>query len=139
MAGSLNGRLGRAERAALVFALFWGAGLVAAALLVPVYSSTGASSSGTVTNGSATLVSVNGWTALMLASAPLAGTLVAGYALRRRAGQDGAGVLAWAVTGLLALFTVAAILSIGVFVLPVTVALAVASFTHGRQGARQGQ
>jgi hypothetical protein len=134
MAGSLDRRLGRAERAALVIALLWGTGLIAAALLVPVYSSAGAPGSGTVTGGSATLVGVNGWTALLVASAPLAGTAVAGYALWRRAGTDGAGVLAWAVVALLAVFTLAGILTIGVLVLPVTIALAVACLTHRGRG-----
>ena len=132
MAGTLDARLGRAERTALVIALVWGVLLVAAALLVPVYSSTAVSSSGTVTTGSATLVGVNGWTGLLVASAPLAGTLVAGYALWRRADRDSAGVLAWAVAGLLAFLTVAGILSIGVFVLPVTAALIFACLKHGR-------
>jgi hypothetical protein len=62
---------------------------------------------------------------------PLAGALVTGCALWRRAGEKGAGAFAWAVTGLLACFNLLAILSIGVYVVPVTVALVVACAAHG--------
>lgn len=131
--GSLRNRFGRPEGISLAIALVWGAGLVVAALLVPVYQSSSVSSSGAVTDGSATLVSVNGWGALLVAGAPLAAAAVTGCALWRRAGRRGAGVLAWAVTGLLGCFNLLAMLSIGVFVLPVTIALVVACGTHGRK------
>jgi hypothetical protein len=130
---SLGSRFGRLEGISLALALVWGAGLVIAAVLVPVYQSASVSSSGTVTDGSATLVGVNGWGALLVAGAPLAAAVVTGCALWRRAGQQSAGVLAWAVTGLLVCFNVLAMLSIGVFVVPVTVALAVACGTHRRK------
>ena len=130
--GWLGSRFGRLERISLAFALVWGTGLVIAAVLVPVYQSSSVSSSGTVAAGSATLVGVNGRGALLVAGAPLVAAVVTSSALWRRAGRQGAGVLAWAVTGLLVCFTVLAMLSIGVFVVPVTVALAVACGTHGR-------
>jgi hypothetical protein len=128
---SLVSRFRRLEWISLAFALVWATGLVIAALLVPVYQSLSVSSSGTVTDGSATLVGVNGWGALLVAGAPLAAAMVTGYALWRRTGRQGAGVLAWAVTGLLACFNFLAMLSIGVFVIPVTLALAIACGTHG--------
>ena len=131
--GSLRNRFGRPEGISLAIALVWGAGLVVAALLVPVYQSSSVSSSGAVTDGSATLVSVNGWGALLVAGAPLAAAAVTGCALWRRPWRRGAGVLAWAVTGLLGCFNLLAMLSIGVFVLPVTIALVVACGTHGRK------
>lgn len=131
--GSVGSRFGRLEGISLAIALVWGTGLVVAALLVPVYQSSSVSSSGTVTDGSATLVGVNGWGALLVAGAPLAGAVVTGCALWRRAGRQGAGVLAWAVTGLLVCFNLLAMLSIGVFVLPVTIALVVACGSHGRK------
>jgi len=131
--GSLANRFGRFERISLVIALAWGAGLAVAALVVPVYKSSSVSSSGTVPDGSATLVGVNGWGALLVAVAPLAAAMVTGSALWRRAGRQGAGVFAWAVTGLLVCFNLLAMLSIGVFVLPVTLALVVACATHGRK------
>ena len=129
--GSLVRRFGRPEWISLAFALVWGAGLVIAALLVPVYQSSSNSGSGAVTDGSATLVGVNGWGALLAAGAPVAAAVVTGCALWRRTGRHGAGVLAWTVTGLLACFNFLAMLSIGVFVIPVTLALAIACGTHG--------
>ena len=132
-AGSLARRFGRLEWISLAIAIAWGAGLVIAALLAPVYQSLSVSSSGIAANGSATLVDVNGWGALLIAGAPLAAAVLAGYGLWRRAGRAGAGVLAWTVTGLLACFTVLAMATIGVFVVPVTVALFTACAAHGRR------
>jgi hypothetical protein len=129
--GSLVSRFRRLEWISLAVALVWGTGLVIAALLVPVYQSSGVSSSGAVTDGSATLVAVNGWGVLLPTGVPLAAAVVTGYALWRRTGRQGAGVLAWTVTGLLAIFNFLAMLSIGVFVIPVTAALAIACGTHG--------
>ena len=131
--GSLGNRFGRFEQISLVIALVWGTGLAVATLVVPVYQLSSYSSSGTATDGSATLVGVNGWGALLVTVAPLAAAMVTGWALWRRAGRQGAGVLAWAVTGLLVCFNLLAMLSIGVFVLPVTLALVVACATHGRK------
>jgi hypothetical protein len=111
--GSPGRRFGRAELVSLVIALVWGAGLVIAAVVAPVYQTAGASSGGAATSGSATLVGVNGWGALLVAGAPLAAAVVTGGALWRRAGRPGAGVLAWAVTGLLICGNVLAMLSVG--------------------------
>jgi hypothetical protein len=111
--------------------------LVILALLAPVYQSQSFSSSGTMTKGSATLVGVNGWGALLAVSAPLMAAVVAGCGLWRRAGRPGAGVLAWTVTGLLGCFNVLAIATIGVFVVPVTVALFAACATHGGRSHRE--
>ena len=130
-AGSLDSRFGRLQRISLASALVWAAGLVIAAVLAPAYQSSGFSSSGTVTDGSATMVGVNGWGVLLVAGAPLAAALVIWYALWKRRGRQGAGVLAWVVTALLGCFNVLAMLSIGVFLIPVTLALVVACATHG--------
>lgn len=130
-AGLLGARFGRLERVSLLIALAWAAGLVAVALVAPVYESAGVTSQGTVTHGSETFVAVNGWGAMAWVSAPLIAAAVTAYALWRRAGRAGAGVLAWTVTGLLACFSLVAILTIGVFVLPVTGALIVACSARG--------
>jgi hypothetical protein len=124
-------RFGRLEWISLAIALACSTGLVIAALLAPVYQSQSVSSSGITASGSATLVGVNGWRALLIAAVPLAAAVMAGYGLWRRAGRPGAGVLAWTVTGLLACFNVVAMATIGVFVVPVTVALFIACATHG--------
>jgi hypothetical protein len=130
---SVGSRFGRLERASLALALMWATGLIVAAMLVPVYQSSTVSGSGTMIAGPATLVGVNGWGALLVAGAPLAAAAVTGGALWRRGRLQGAGVLAWVITGLLVCFNLLAMLSIGVFVLPVTLALVVACASHGRK------
>jgi hypothetical protein len=132
-----EGRLGRLERVSLAVAAVWGAGLLAGAVVVPVYSSAGVPGSGAVSHGSATLVGVNGWGVLLVASVPLAATAMVGGALWRRGSRSGAGVLAWTIAGLLAVFNVLALASIGVFVIPVTACLFVACAGHGGQRGRQ--
>jgi hypothetical protein len=129
-------RFGRLELLSLTLALAWAIGLILAALVVPVYRSADVSSSGTVPGGSSTLVGVNGWMALLVAGAPLAAAVATGCMLWLRAGRQGAGVLAWTIAGLLGCVNLLAMLSIGVFVLPVTVALLVACGAHG--GKRHG-
>ena len=132
-----EGRLGSLERVSLAIAAVWGAGLLAAVAVIPVYSSSGTSSSGSVTHGSATLVGVNGWGVLLVAAVPLVATVMVGGALWRRGSRPGTGVLAWTIGGLLAVFNVLALLSIGVFVIPVTACLLVACAGHGRQRGSQ--
>ena len=131
--GSLGSRFGRPERISLGIALAWGLGMVIAAFVAPVYHSSGVSTTGAMTDGSATLVAVNGWRALLVAAAPLAAALATGGVLWRRAGRPGGGFIAWTVVGLLGVFNVLAMASIGVFVLPVTIALIVACGTHGHR------
>jgi len=131
--GPLGRRFRRLEWISLAIALALGAGLVILALLAPVYQSQNVSSSGAMTDGSATLVGVNGWGALLVAGAPLAAAVVTGIGLWRRAGRPGAGVPAWTVTGLLACFNALAMATIGIFVVPVTVALFAACAAHGGQ------
>jgi hypothetical protein len=126
------GRFRRPEWVSLVIALACGGAVVIAALLAPFYQSVSTSSSGTVTHSSATLVGVNGWGVLLVTCAPLAAAVMTAGALWRRAGRPGAGVTAWTVTGLLACVNAVALLSIGVFILPITAALVVACGTHGR-------
>ena len=131
------GPLGRLEQVSLAIAAVWGAGLLAAAVVIPVYSSAGMSSSGAVSHGPATLVGVNGWGVLLVVSVPLVAAAMVGGALWRRGPRQGAGVLAWAIAGLLAVFNVLALASIGVFVIPVTACLFVACAGHGRQRGSQ--
>ena len=134
---SLDRRFRRPEWISLAIALASGTGLVILALLAPVYQSQSVFSPGTMTNGSATLIGVNGWRAMLVAGAPLAAAAVAGYGLWRRAGRPGAGVLAWTVTALLACYNILAIATIGVFIVPVTVALFAACTAHGGRPHRE--
>ena len=131
------GPLGRLEQVSLAIAAIWGAGLLAAAVLVPVYASVGVSSAGAVSHGSATLVGVNGWRVLLVVGVPLVATAMVGGALWRRGPRQGAGALAWMIAGLLVVFNVLALASIGLFVIPVTAGLVVACAGHERN--RGGQ
>ena len=125
-----DGRLPRGEWIALAVALVWSAGLLVAAAVAPAYQSVTETSSGTVTHGSATLVDENGTAFLLPVGAPLLVTIIVGYALWRREAGRGAGPVAWTFTGLLAGFNVVAMLSIGLFMVPVTASLAVACATR---------
>jgi hypothetical protein len=114
-------------------ALIWSIVLLVAACLVPTYSSTSVSSDGVVTHGSETLVGDNGLGVLPVVAAPLLLTCLVAAALWRRGTRPGAGALAWTATGLLIAFNLVALMSIGVFVLPVTVALTLACATRKEQ------
>jgi hypothetical protein len=132
-------RLRLGEWMALAVALLWSAGLIVAAAMAPAYEPTTEASSGTVTHESATLVDENGPAILLPVGVPLLVTVIVGYALWRREASHGAGRIAWTFTVLLAGFNVVAMASIGLFMLPVTAALAVAcakrqAGTHGKAG-----
>ena len=94
-------------------ALLWSVGLLAAALVAPVY-------------GSATLVDVNGRGVLLVVAVPAVSTVAVWIALWRRCSRGGriSGYLAWACVSLLAAFCFLAMFSIGVFVVPVALLLA---------------
>jgi uncharacterized membrane protein YhaH (DUF805 family) len=119
---------GRSLRLVLATAAIWGAGLLVAAVVAPVYSSVSASSDGRVAHSSSTLTEENGPGVLAPVGVPLVVVGVVAVALRRRRQRQrpGAGVLAWMSVGLLGVFTLVSMLSIGIFVLPVTFLLVVA-------------
>jgi hypothetical protein len=124
---------------ALVLAALWSVALLAAALVVPEYQSSSSSSSTSavsasrspsttidqepiVTSSSATLVEVNGIDVLGVVGIPLLAVIAVAAALWRRRvrGRRGVGPFAWTVVVLLSLFTLVAMLSIGIFIVPVT-------------------
>lgn len=118
-------KLGRASSIALLSAAAWGLGLVVAGFYVPVYQSENMSPSGELKQGTETLVGMNGPGVLIALVLPLLTTvLVAGALLLRT--RRGALPVAWALTALLAVFNLLGMLTIGVFVVPVTVALVLA-------------
>lgn len=125
----------RAPLFALAVAVIYGAALVMAGFLVPVYSTESASSDGEVLVGSATLVAENGAGIVAVLAIPLLLSVAVGTALLLLP-RRGALPTAWGLTGLLAAFNLLAMLSIGVFVIPVTVALVVACLTSGRRRPR---
>jgi hypothetical protein len=122
----------RAAWIALVTAAVYAGAFVVAGLVVPVYSSASESSSGEVTQGSDTLVGVNGMAILPILAVPLLATVLVGCALRLRA-LRGAMPVAWTLTGVLAALNLLAMASIGLFVLPVTAALVVACISSMRE------
>ena len=120
----------RSTSIALAFAVVWSAVLVLAAFVLPVYGTSSGSSTGdasgdqstaVTTTGTATLVGVNGLGVLLVIGFPLIITLLVGAALAARRRR-----LGWIITGVLCFFTVIALMSIGLFVAPTTLALVVA-------------
>lgn len=132
--------LPRTARIALVLALVWSALLVLAAFTLPLYGISSESAtvdgSGDVdeVSGTATLVQVNGWTAVLVLVIPLAVTVL--VALLLGVGGRGPRAGAWGLTALLGVFTVLALLSVGLFMIPVVVALVVACASAGSRAAR---
>jgi hypothetical protein len=131
-------RLGRWAARLIALAVAWGVALMAAALLLPVYgsdsSSGSASSSGggvvTATHSStSTPVQENGYWVLIPVAVPLLLAAIVWIALRRKRSRGGraSGYLAWSSIGVLSAFCLLAILSIGVFVVPMAAMLAVAA------------
>jgi hypothetical protein len=127
----LRGRATRVSFGALCVAVLWSLVLVVGAFAVPVYSSEscsatldGSGAQAECVSTSSTLVAVNGLAAVVAAGLPLVVTLLAGVGLR--SGSRGGRAAAWALVGLLAVFTVLALLSIGILLLPTTMALVVA-------------
>ncbi len=127
-------RLGRVSSIALVGAAVWGLLLVVAGFLVPAYQSTSMSSSGELTQSTKTLVAMNGPGIVVVLALPLLVTVLVACALLLRA-RRAAMPVAWALTALLAVFNVLGMLTIGVFVVPVTAALVVACTSGSKAGA----
>ena len=121
-------------------AVGWGLLLFVAAATVPVYDSETAtatsdgSATGEVTSGTATAVEVNGWGVAIAFGFPLLVALVVSVALWFR-DHPAALPIAWTLTAVLGMLNLLAMLSIGIFVLPVTVALVVACSSARRATA----
>jgi hypothetical protein len=121
----------RTTATALSFAVVWSALLVVGALVLPAYGTSGQSASMDATSGvtttepattgTATLVGVNGPGVLVVVGIPLVVTLLVATALAFRRRRIG-----WVLTSVLGFFTLLAMLSIGIFFLPTTLALVVA-------------
>jgi hypothetical protein len=120
-----------------VAALVWSLGLVLAGLFARVYSTSSTSDVNGVTLSGSTLVQVNGIRALVLMAVPLVASVVVAWALRaRRAGARRSTLVAWSAVAVVAAETVVGMMSIGVFILPVTVLLALAVRAAPSPGAR---
>lgn len=131
-------RPGRPASVALLLAGGWGLGLIIAGFVVPMYRTASESTTGEVTYGSDTLVGVNGPGVVVVLAVPFVVTVLVGCALLLRA-HRGARLAAWTLTVMLAMFTLLAMMSIGVFVVPVTAALIVACAASRAQPPRNSQ
>ena len=106
-------------------ALVWSAALVGAAFVLPVYGSSGASSTGSHWSGPLTLVAVNGPGVLVPVGMPLLISALVLVTLYRKCsrGETIAGYLASTLVAVLALGCLAAAASIGLLVVPVALLL----------------
>jgi hypothetical protein len=121
----------RARRNRLAFRLVlvaavWSLGLLIAASVLPVYDGESISNASGVAFTTTTLVGSQGAWVLIPAAVPLLLCGVVWLALRRkRASADEPGArVAWVAIGLLGVFALLAILSIGAFVVPAVLLLA---------------
>jgi hypothetical protein len=126
-------RPSRAVLVALLIAATNSVALIVAGFVVPMYSTVGASSSPTgssgnvpapiiVTRSSTTLVAENGLHVVFLLLIPLIVTVAVWAALLQRT-RRGALTVAWILSGLLALFNLATLMTIGLYIIPVSVSL----------------
>lgn len=118
-------RVRRSSAIALLIAAVCSAGLLVAGFVAPVYQAVSSSSSGRRVESTDTLVGVNGLGAVPVLAVPLLITVLVTWALLQR-GRRWAMPLAWTLTAILGVFTLLAMMTIGILVLPVTVALLVA-------------
>jgi hypothetical protein len=144
-------RLRLAEAVLLGIALLWSAALIVGAVTISTSSgevcgsSALGDSNGTAscTSMSSTFFAGNGYHGLLLVAVPLLVTAVVGTILWLRNIERGPGLLAWTITGLLAAFTLLSMLTIGLFIVPVTGCLVGACVirqdhkTAGRAATRQ--
>jgi hypothetical protein len=106
--------------------------------MLPVYEGLSSTSeSPVVTETSSTLVAENGSWAVVVLVFPLVAAVIVAIALLGSA-RPAAIVLAWSVTGTVALFNLLAMLTIGIFLVPTTIALVAActSVTVKRTASR---
>jgi len=136
-------RLGLTTSITLLGATCWSVLLIAGAILFPAYSATGEEvpSVGAVTQAPAaqSAVSLTGFNGAGPAAAialPLLVTLAVGIALWLHS-RRGAVPVAWTLAGLLAAFNLILMASVGLFILPVTVALIMACCTCRPEGGQR--
>jgi hypothetical protein len=128
-------RIDRVTSVLLTLAAMYGVGIVVAGFVAPLYESSTSSSSGADTDSMDTLVGANGTGVVFALLVPLLVTLIVAVALLLRP-RRGALPVAWTVTGVLAAFNLVAMLSIGIFIIPVTAALIISCTRSGQPSNR---
>jgi hypothetical protein len=148
--GLVAPRLDRPSRIMLTSAATWSIGILVAALTVPFYrgeSTTGSTYAGVsgistavTTSSHATLVQVNGLRILIPVAIPLIAVASVAVMLshRRRIQKAGPGPTAIAVLVVLGVGTLLAMLSMGVFVVPVDALLLAACIRASNLSAKPG-
>jgi len=119
-------RTARGATTAIGFAALWSVGLLVAAVTAPAYERETGTTSGEVARGSATFLEVNGRWGLLVAAIPLLATILVGWLLRGGRSNRAAVRAGWVVTGALTVLSLLAMLSVGVYFLPVALALGIA-------------
>jgi hypothetical protein len=132
--------LGRGSTIALLVAGVWSLGVLVAGFTVPVYTEvTETPGSKAFTRSSETLIAVNGSGAVLVLLIPLLITAIVTPALVAHAHPAGMAV-AWSVSGLFAAFNLLAMLTIGIALVPITLALLVAcALATGDTSRRSGR
>lgn len=131
---------GRTTSIALVVAALASSLVLIGAFTAPVYSTAGVSGTlsptgemvEVVSEGTSTIAGTNGALGAGVVAIPLVATLLVSLLLWP-AGSRGLRVAAYAVVALLGAFTILSLMSIGIFLLPVTVALLVACVARDTQ------
>ena len=110
-------------------ALIWSLGLVVAAVFIPTYGGQTVSDSNGLTLTARTAVQVHGLRAVIAIAVPVVATLVVGWALYRRRldGRRHSAAVAWTAIVVVAVVALLGIPSVGLFMLPVAVLLALAA------------
>lgn len=131
MGRTVTARLGRVTPVAVLIAAAYALAIVAAGFLAPAYQATRETSSGEVTYATDTLVGANGLGIAIVPFFPLLATIAVGVALWQRSWRL-ALPFAWVITGLLAALNLISMMSVGIYLLPVTAALIVACSSYPR-------
>lgn len=111
----------------LAVAALWGVGLVVAAAIVPTNSATAGSGGVSFAAPSTTMLQQNGPVVLAVVGAALlaVGLVAVAIKWRRASARRGAGPLGWGAVGALGVLTVLGLMSIGIFLMPVVLLLAI--------------
>lgn len=114
-------QLRASTRIVFIVATLYSAALVIAAGTLGSYDTV----NGNGVRTSLTLVQENGAKVLLVVAVPLLGTLIVAVSslIRRRAGRPGVSVITWTVVGVLTLYCIAGVLTVGLFALPVPLLL----------------
>jgi hypothetical protein len=120
---------------ALLVARIYSVAIIVAGFFLPAYTSLSVTSTGEVKRVSTTLVGENGFGSVFVLSVPLVLTLAVGVALRLHAKRRAMAV-AWTLTGLFAMFNLAGVMSIGLYIIPVTLCLLYACSRYAPESKR---